>query len=172
MKCSQCGKDNRTEADRCENCGSELQLDQAKKDEPGKRSWFGTFAWLAAGAVIILFILISVFFRPGGTTTSASALLRPVWTSPGDTVHIEGVRGQRGSMLAVTKQDLAELTQATASGDNERILELGARGRVFGVAGGTQARVIENSHGALHVRVLQGEYRGNPGWIEEQHVRR
>lgn len=172
MNCPNCGAESRADIDSCESCGTALHQERSEGNVAERQTVSGTFAWIIAGALIIAFIMMSQSLRPTVSTKSASATTHAVGTMRGAIVHIEGAAGVKSGMLADTRQDLAELTHATAAGDTERILEMGARSKAFPVDSGTAVRVIDETQGMLRVQVLEGEYRGNSGWISGEYVRR
>lgn len=172
MNCPKCGAENAADIDLCESCGSSLHQESPERSVAERRTISGTLAWIIAAALIVAFILMSQSLRPAGPAKTASLKAQVVETMRGDIVRIEGAPDVSGGMLADTRQDLVELTQATAVGDNQLILEMGANSQTFRVHSGTKARVIDEAQGLLRVQVLEGEYRGNSGWISQDYVRK
>jgi hypothetical protein len=86
---------------------------------------------------------------------------------PGDSIELRF--GVKSTYLGRTKQDVSELLKYVAAKDELGAMALMKIGRVFVVPNGTMARYIETvGFGVAEVRILDGEYYGNSGYVVKE----
>lgn len=80
------------------------------------------------------------------------------------------IRDRNLIMVAADERSLDDLIRAIGA-RNDEVQELTDTGRVFTVANGTRARIVETGFGRLKVRIIEGDKIMSEGWIPELWVK-
>jgi hypothetical protein len=130
---------------------------------------------LAVAASAILVFMIMRLFNPSRSTDSGRAANAPetarrVAIAPGSDAKLY-IEGLDSIPVAVDEKGLDELINALSKKDGDRIDALTKSGKVIKVAKDTSARVIEMTTGKTRVRITEGQYIMQEGWILDRWVR-
>lgn len=90
----------------------------------------------------------------------------------GATGRLVSGRGER-VVVAVDRDSYDQVTRAAVIGDQEGLLELALRGKVFFVPPNTRVRVIDLGgflYSRARVRILEGQQAGRSGWVAYEEV--
>ncbi len=84
------------------------------------------------------------------------------------------LKSENGSdiFVGVTRSGYEEMVQSLVAKDKEGLLQLALSGQMIFVESGTQVRVIGTVVGAREIRILEGKYYGDSGWVAEEDMRK
>lgn len=125
--------------------------------------------------IIVIIVTYTMLFRHCSEDTQKSATASKAAPSseirPG--IGEEGVLRLGISspvLVAVSKEALDGLSNAVVTKDNYGLQQLLASGQVFSVDAGTKVLVIDATLMTTKVRVLEGTYIGDAGWVAREEV--
>ena len=133
-----------------------------------RKSTIGTIL-IVIFCIIVILMLIGKYVAGPSTPDAtvpkevAPKVVAPAQVTVGDNVTIDC--GSELVIVAVTKADLDEITRLSIAGDNLGIATMIADGNAFMVNKGTKARVIERGLYTRRVRIMDGDYYGESGWV-------
>lgn len=129
----------------------------------------------AALAVVGLIVVLMMTRRDGGPDRPGVAVPSTA-TRVGDlgTLHLPGGGGE--VWLATSEEDWGPMLEAQDAaarggpGSGAAMSRLAAAGRVRAYASGTRVRVTKVSSSSRFVEVLDGEAKGQSGWVQREFV--
>jgi hypothetical protein len=136
------------------------------KQDP-KKLLIGCLGFLA---FFIFFVVIILVIVPDGEYTDISN-----YGSVGDDVVLnynDDIGNCDGQLLiGLTEEALDESIKAAVADDSFGQFELVASGQAFMLPNCTIAKVIDRSFGKSEVRIMEGDYLGQSGWIPYEFAR-
>ena len=167
-KCKQCQTDIPKKAKKCPNCQSD------------QRSWFNRHPFL----VILLALFLIFVFSVGKSANKVaeedvSGVTAPVTTASNQNklpnIGSEGtvsVVGQNQVLLTRTQEAQEKFSKAALAKDTTGLTELVLDGEAFFVKSGTKVLVIDRgSLGVRKIRVLDGDFAGETGYLPMEYIK-
>jgi hypothetical protein len=179
--CPDCGTQVSARAMSCPSCGRALK-------RPARRFGCLGSVLIVGGVLLGGMCLISALTgrrpaptRPGSPQPTPKAVVEPSAPRPAipptPSLHIGdeailSLPGAQAIFLASAEDEEAydELIDAENASDIEGIARMMARGRAFRVPNGTRVKVIGSSFSSRKVRILEGPYLGEAGWVQADFV--
>lgn len=137
----------------------------------------GVVVMLGVGMVALFLLFLAIPERrnpvpygvahPNAGQTKAP---RPKPVGVGDTAVLRQRDGK--IFVARTEDDYQRGVQLAVAGDTLGMAQMALAGRAFLVEQGTAVRIIGHGVGRREVRILDGQFLGESGWIAEERVRR
>ena len=138
-----------------------------------KENWFKKHpVWSVIIGIFILGLIISMFSSNGEDNSSTSEISKKQETgklSVGDEgrLYIEGLDFVG---VATTKEAMDELTKSAVAKDSIGYAKVYSEGRAFQVESNTKILIIGMKVGSRQVRILEGDYYGQSGWVPYEWV--
>ena len=156
----------------CKYCKSEIPKDAKICPHCRKRVALGMGGKIVAGffGFIVLMIVISSISGGGSSSTSStSGTSASATVNQGQNGYLHISDGQAISVMR-TKQGLDDYTKAAVNKDTMGMAQMIYDGEGFLAPDGTKVLVIDSGLGTRQVRILDGKFVGQSGWVPMEFV--
>lgn len=153
----------------CKYCKSEIPKDAKICPHCRKRVALGMGGKIIAGffGFIVLVLVISSVSGGGSNSSTPSAVSSSVNQGQNGYLHISD--GQSISVVR-TKQGLDDYTKAAVNNDTLGMAQMIYDGEGFLAPDDTKVLVIDSGLGTREVRILDGKFIGQSGWVPMEFV--
>jgi hypothetical protein len=115
------------------------------------------------GVCVVLIIFISLIGRDEPSSQTASSTPQETWHT-GDDVLLKNESGS-SIFIAPTQESYDKMFNLIIAKDEVGITQMVMNKEIFLVVSGTKAKIIGRTFASREVRIMEGEYNGQSGWL-------
>ncbi|MFC1656081.1 hypothetical protein ACFL3C_04370 [Patescibacteria group bacterium] len=157
--CKQCHGEIPEKAKKCKHCGSKIP--------PSTKQMIIT--------AIVIVIIVGYFVGQAGNKTSTNSNSYTSKSSTTVSIGDEAKLVSSGSgaiLVAIDQEAFDDLLDISVANDEMGLAELMLADRVFSVPTGIKVKVIDTDWFSKEVRILEGAYVGESGWVPMEFVQK
>jgi hypothetical protein len=173
IQCKECSKDISDQAQTCPHCGAPTNkktMDSvAQKKSLQKTSIIVTLIICVPIAFVVVctnIVSLNSSYSSSDSGTESTSSYQSSSVSTGGIVKLPY------GFLGTTKDNYKRIIELSVAKDRDGIEQMISAGQALVVAEDTPAKVIQNGILNIEVRILDGKYAGQSGWISSELVKR